>query len=166
MQDEKEKGGALINLLLKAGFRVYFSFTHLCVRSPRKPVSLKIGLANTSDIFVVGSFFASIPAEYKAEVTGLIKDLSSIKTAQNWPGGYLICRKFFQYGSVSEYEDESGIIDSKDLEGTRLYPKSEAVRIVFQYRAYKSYTAIPSDPMLGLGMTDDEKYQYMVNISG
>lgn len=163
MVENNKRGARLIEIALKLGLRVYYDFNYCYIKLPASHVIAKFHLEHTGDFMVGAEFIEHIKGRYFDETLSCIKHLLSSKEQQDWPAGYAIVRRAFDYGSTGEYDDESGLIQSADTVMNRLYPKEEAIRILMRYRAYNSYVMHPIDPVQGLGMTAEEKYRFVLN---
>lgn len=156
-------GARLVELALKLGLRVYYDFNYCYIKLPASRIIAKFHLERTDDFMLSAEFIKYIKGEYFGEMLSCIKRLLSNKEQQDWPAGYAIVRRAFDYGSTGEYDNEGGLIQSADTAMNRLYPKEEAIRILMRYRAYNSYVMHPVDPVQGVGMTLEEKYKFILN---
>lgn len=163
MVESNKRGARLIEIALKLGLRVYYDFNYCYIKLPASHIIAKFHLERTDDFMLSAEFIKHIKGEYFGEMLSCVKYLLSNKEQQDWPAGYTIVRRAFDYGSTGEYDDESGLIQSADTVMNRLYPKEEAIRILMRYRAYNSYVMHPVDPVQGVGMTLEEKYKFILN---
>lgn len=162
MIENKKRGARLIEIALKVGLRVYYDFNYCYIKLPASSIVAKFHLENTSDFMLDAKFFDKMKGEYYDEVLDHIEYLATSKEPQEWPAGYAVVRRAFDYGSTREQDDESGLMQTADTTMDRLYPKDEAVRIIMRYRAYRSYVMQPVDPVQGFGMTVEEKYKFIL----
>lgn len=162
MIEDKKRGARLVEIALKVGLRVYYDFNYCYIKLPASSVVAKFHLENTSDFMLDARLFDKMKGEYYEEVLDHIEHLAASKESQEWPAGYVVVHNAFDYGSTREIDDESGMEQIAGAKMDRLYPKEEAVRILMQYRAYKSYVMQPVDPVQGFGMTVEEKYKFIL----
>lgn len=162
MAENNKIGARLIELALKLGLRVYYDFNYCYIKLPASSVVAKFHLENADDFMLSAKLFKSIKGDSYGEMISYIKYLTSNREPQEWPVGYVVIRRAFDYGSTREHDDESGLVQIADTTMDRLYPKEEAVRILMRYRAYKHYVMYPADPVQGFGMTIEEKYNFIL----
>ena len=163
MMKDNRRGARIVEIALELGFRVYYDFNYCYIRLPASDVVAKFHLEKMNDFMVDAKFLDKTKGKYFREVVDHMGYFLTGEEQQEWPTGYAIVRRAFDYGSTSEYDDESGLIQSADTVMNRLYPKEEAIRILMRYRAYSSYVMYPVDPVQGVGMTLEEKYKFILN---